>query len=188
MHDLLITLLYCAQVNFKQLKLISHTKVDIMSILNKKMPLLSGDMQDLSEYQGKVVLVVNTASKCGFTKQYEGLEALYTKYKDQGLVVLGFPCNQFGEQEKGADTEIAAFCQKNYGVNFPMFSKIEVNGDNTAELYQELKVEAPGIMGTKKIKWNFTKFLINKEGNVVTRYAPLTKPEALATDIEAALA
>ena len=155
-----------------------------MSILNKKMPLLSGDMQDLSEYQGKVVLIVNTASKCGFTKQYEGLEALYTKYKDQGLVVLGFPCNQFGEQEKGADTEIAAFCQKNYGVNFPMFSKIEVNGDNTAELYQELKVEAPGIMGTKKIKWNFTKFLVDKEGKVLTRFAPKDTPAKIEKSIK----
>ena len=158
-----------------------------MSILNKEMRLLSGAMQDLSEYQGKVVLIVNTASKCGFTNQYEGLEALYAKYKDQGLVILGFPCNQFGEQEKGADTEIASFCQQNYGVSFPMFSKIEVNGDNTAPLYQELKMQAPGIMGTKKIKWNFTKFLINKKGEVVTRYASATKPEALIDDIEAAL-
>lgn len=153
------------------------------------MLLLSGAMQDLSEYQGKVILIVNTASKCGFTNQYAGLEALYDKYKDQGLVILGFPCNQFGDQEKGADTEIASFCQKNYGVSFPMFSKIEVNGKNAAPLYQELKTQAPGIMGTKKIKWNFTKFLINKKGEVVvTRYAPATKPEALTNDIEAALA
>lgn len=158
-----------------------------MSLLNKEMPLLSGEMQDLSQYEGQTVLIVNTASKCGFTGQYEGLEALYAEYKEQGLVVLGFPCNQFGEQEKGADSEIASFCQKNYGVSFPMFSKIEVNGDNTAPLYQELKVQAPGIMGTKKIKWNFTKFLVNKQGQV-TRYAPTTKPEALKSDIEAALA
>jgi len=158
-----------------------------MSLLSKEMPLLSGEVQDLSQYQGKVVLVVNTASKCGFTYQYEGLEALYEEYKEQGLVVLGFPCNQFGEQEKGADTEIASFCQKNYGVSFPMFSKIEVNGENTAPLYQELKVKAPGIMGTKKIKWNFTKFLINKAGDV-TRYAPTTKPVALKADIELAMA
>ncbi len=158
-----------------------------MSLLNKEMPLLSGEMQDLSQYEGQTVLIVNTASKCGFTGQYEGLEALYAEYKEQGLVVLGFPCNQFGEQEKGADREIASFCQKNYGGSFPMFSKIEVNGDNTAPLYQELKVQAPGIMGTKKIKWNFTKFLVNKQGQV-TRYAPTTKPEALKSDIEAALA
>jgi glutathione peroxidase len=158
-----------------------------MSLLNKEMPLLSGEMQDLSQYEGKAVLIVNTASKCGFTGQYEGLEALYGEYKEQGLVVLGFPCNQFGEQEKGADSEIASFCQKNYGVSFPMFSKVEVNGDNTTPLYQELKVQAPGIMGTKKIKWNFTKFLVNKQGQV-TRYAPTTKPEALKSDIEAALA
>ncbi|CCK76442.1 Glutathione peroxidase [Oleispira antarctica RB-8] len=158
-----------------------------MSLLNKKMPLLSGEMQDLSQYQGNVVLIVNTASKCGFTSQYEGLEALYEEYKAQGLVVLGFPCNQFGEQEKGADSEIASFCQKNYGVSFPMFSKIEVNGDDTAPLYQELKVKAPGVLGTKKIKWNFTKFLINRQGRVV-RYASTTKPEALKSDIEAALA
>jgi glutathione peroxidase len=159
-----------------------------MALLEKKMPLLSGEIQDLSQYAGKVVLVVNTASKCGFTYQYEGLEALYEQYKDQGLVILGFPCNQFGEQEKGADTEIASFCQKNYGVSFPMFSKIEVNGDDTAPLYQELKSEAPGILGTKKIKWNFTKFLVNKEGKVVDRYAPTTKPQALQANIESLLA
>lgn len=158
-----------------------------MSLLHKKMPLLSGEIQDLSEFEGKVVLVVNTASKCGFTKQYEGLEALYESYKDRGLVILGFPCNQFGEQEQGSDNEIASFCQKNYGVSFPMFSKIDVNGEQTAPLYQELKSNAPGIMGTTKIKWNFTKFLINKQGDHVIRYAPLTKPEALIKDIEKAL-
>lgn len=159
-----------------------------MSVLNYQMPLLSGQMQDLSDYQGQVVLIVNTASKCGFTYQYEGLEALYEKYKDQGLVILGFPCNQFGEQEKGSDGEIASFCQKNYGVSFPMFSKIDVNGDGAAPLYQQLKKDAPGILGTKGIKWNFTKFLVNKQGKVVDRYAPTTKPDALERDIEAALA
>lgn len=159
-----------------------------MTLLQKQMPLLSGEVQDLAQYEGKVVLIVNTASKCGFTNQYEGLEALYEQYKDQGLVVLGFPCNQFGEQEKGADTEIASFCQKNYGVSFPMFSKIEVNGDDTASLYQELKAQAPGILGTKKIKWNFTKFLVNKKGEVVNRYAPTTKPQALQADVENLLA
>lgn len=159
-----------------------------MTLLQKQMPLLSGEVQDLAQYEGKVVLIVNTASKCGFTNQYEGLETLYEQYKDQGLVVLGFPCNQFGEQEKGADTEIASFCQKNYGVSFPMFSKIEVNGDDTALLYQELKAQAPGILGTKKIKWNFTKFLVNKKGEVVNRYAPTTKPQALQADVERLLA
>ena len=143
--NLHILLLYCTQYNL--------AKYDrwFMSLFNKEMPLLSGAKQDLSEYEGKVVLIVNTASKCGFTYQYEGLEALYEEYKAQGLEILGFPCNQFGEQEKGADGEIASFCQKNYGVSFPMFSKIDVNGDNAAPLYQELKVSAPGIMGTKKI-------------------------------------
>lgn len=158
-----------------------------MSVLNYEMPLLSGQSQNLEDYKGKVVLIVNTASKCGFTYQYEGLEALYEQYKDQGLVILGFPCNQFGEQEKGNDGEIASFCQKNYGVSFPMFSKIEVNGEGTAPLYQELKQKAPGIMGTKGIKWNFTKFLVNRDGEVLSRYAPTTKPDALASDIEKAL-
>ncbi len=157
-----------------------------MSLLNKQMPLLSGGQHDLSQYEGQVVLIVNTASQCGFTYQYEGLEALHEHYKDQGLVVLGFPCNQFGEQEKGGDGEIASFCQKNYGVTFPMFSKVEVNGEGAAEIFKELKSSAPGIMGTKKIKWNFTKFLVNKQGKVV-RYAPTTKPEALKADIEKAL-
>ncbi len=157
-----------------------------MSIFNRKMPLLSGEEQDLSEYEGKVALIVNTASKCGFTNQYEGLESLYKDYKDQGLVVLGFPCNQFGEQEKGADSEIASFCQKNYGVSFPVFSKIDVNGDNAAPIYQDLKALAPGLLGSKKIKWNFTKFLVNKQGKAV-RYASTTKPEALKADIEKAL-
>lgn len=157
-----------------------------MSVFQHTMSLLSGESQDLSQYEGQVVLIVNTASKCGFTNQYEGLEELYQEYKDQGLAVLGFPCNQFGEQEKGEDEEIASFCQKNYGVSFPMFSKIEVNGDHAAPLYQELKTRAPGVLGTKKIKWNFTKFLVNKQGEVV-RYASATKPEALKKEIEKAL-
>lgn len=157
-----------------------------MTLFNKTMPLLSGEEQDLSQYEGKVVLIVNTASKCGFTNQYEGLESLYKEYQDQDFVVLGFPCNQFGEQEKGNDDEIASFCQKNYGVSFPMFSKIDVNGENTAPLYQELKTKAPGVLGTKKIKWNFTKFLVNKQGKVV-RYASTTKPADLKADIEKAL-
>ena len=158
-----------------------------MSVLEYRMPLLSGTEQDLSEYQGSVVLIVNTASECGFTYQYEGLEALYQQYKDQGLVILGFPCNQFGQQEKGDNATIGVFCQKNYGVSFPMFAKIEVNGDGAAPLYQQLKSEAPGLLGSKGIKWNFTKFLINRQGKVVKRYAPTTKPEKLKADIEAQL-
>ncbi len=158
-----------------------------MSVLEYRMPLLSGTEQDLSEYQGSVVLIVNTASECGFTYQYEGLEALYQQYKDQGLVILGFPCNQFGQQEKGDNATIGVFCQKNYGVSFPMFAKIEVNGDGAAPLYQQLKSEAPGLLGSKGIKWNFTKFLINRQGKVVKRYAPTTKPEKLKADIESLL-
>jgi glutathione peroxidase len=159
-----------------------------MSVLNHQMTLLNGETQDLSAYQGQVVLIVNTASKCGFTPQYEGLESLYQDYKDKGLVILGFPCNQFGKQEQGNDSEIGAFCQKNYGVSFPMFSKIDVNGDEAAPLYQQLKQQAPGVMGTKAIKWNFTKFLVGKDGVVLKRYAPTTKPEDIRADIDAALA
>jgi glutathione peroxidase len=159
-----------------------------MSVLNHQMTLLNGETQDLSAYQGQVVLIVNTASKCGFTPQYEGLESLYQDYKDKGLVILGFPCNQFGKQEQGNDSEIGAFCQKNYGVSFPMFSKIDVNGDEAAPLYQQLKQQAPGVMGTKAIKWNFTKFLVGKDGGVLKRYAPTTKPEDIRADIDAALA
>ena len=159
-----------------------------MSVLNHTMPLLNGQQQDLSEYLGQVVLIVNTASECGFTYQYEGLEKLVSQYKDQGLVVLGFPCNQFGHQEKGDNDTIGAFCQKNYGVSFPMFAKTEVNGDGAAPLYNELKQAAPGVLGSKAIKWNFTKFLINRKGEVVKRYAPTTKPEKLMADIETLLA
>ncbi|WP_300425821.1 glutathione peroxidase [Thalassolituus sp.] len=158
-----------------------------MSVLSHTMPLLNGQPQDLSEYLGKVVLIVNTASKCGFTYQYEGLEKLYEQYKDKGLVILGFPCNQFGKQEPGSESDIGAFCQKNYGVSFPMFSKIEVNGPDSAPLYSDLKEQAPGLMGTKAIKWNFTKFLIGRDGKVLDRYAPTSKPEALVADIEKAL-
>lgn len=138
----------------------------------------------LEEHRGKVLLLVNTASKCGFTPQYEGLEALYDKYKEQGLVVLGFPCNQFGQQEPGSDSEIQEFCAINYGVNFPVYAKLEVNGSNAHPLFTHLKKAAPGILGTEGIKWNFTKFLVNREGEVVNRYAPKDKPEALAADIE----
>ncbi|GAA1932255.1 glutathione peroxidase [Nocardioides marmoribigeumensis] len=144
---------------------------------------LDGTVEDLSSYDGKVVLVVNTASQCGFTPQLEGLEKLYEQYADQGLVVLGFPCNQFGGQEPGDSEQIGAFCQKNYGVTFPMFEKIEVNGDDAHPLYQWLREEKGGVLGSK-IKWNFTKFLINKDGEVVDRFGPTTKPEKLVKDIE----
>ena len=140
---------------------------------------LAGEPLSLSAFKGKVLLIVNTASQCGFTGQYEGLEALYRKYKDQGLVVLGFPCNQFGAQEPGNAAEIATFCEKNYGVSFPMFAKIDVNGSNAHPLFQLLKSEATGLLGTEGIKWNFTKFLVNREGKVHERFAPTTGPDAL---------
>lgn len=155
-----------------------------MSLLEHSMPLLNGEMQDLTAYAGKVVLIVNTASQCGFTYQYEGLETLWKDYADKGLVILGFPCNQFGKQEPGDSAEIGSFCQKNYGVTFPMFSKIEVNGANAAPLYQQLKKAAPGVLGTQGIKWNFTKFLVNRKGEVVGRFAPTDKPESLRQYIE----
>lgn len=149
---------------------------------------LDGQPVDLARYRGKALLIVNTASACGFTPQYQGLEELQRRYADQGLVVLGFPCNQFGHQEPGSEAEIGAFCEKNYGVTFPMFSKIDVNGDDAHPLFRFLKGEAPGVLGTEAIKWNFTKFLINKDGAVVKRYAPATKPEELTGDIEKLLA
>ncbi len=147
---------------------------------------ITGKEVDLSQYEGKAVLVVNTASKCGFTPQYEGLEALYGKYEDQGLVILGFPCDQFGHQEPGTEGEIQEFCQLNYGVSFPMFAKVDVNGGGAHPLYQWLRSEKGGIVGDK-IRWNFTKFLIGRDGNVVDRYASLTKPEKLEGDIEKVL-
>lgn len=148
------------------------------------MTLITGEPKDLNDYLGQVILIVNTASKCGFTPQYQGLESLYQQYKGQGFLVLGFPCNQFGSQEPDNELTIAEFCQQNYGVAFPMFSKIEVNGNNAAPLFQQLKQEAPGLLGTKAIKWNFTKFLINRQGEVVKRYAPTDKPEQLTQDIQ----
>ena len=149
---------------------------------------LDGQPVDLARYRGKALLIVNTASACGFTPQYQDLEELQRRYADQGLVVLGFPCNQFGRQEPGSEAEIGAFCEKNYGVTFPMFAKIDVNGDDAHPLFRFLKGEAPGVLGTEGIKWNFTKFLVNKEGAVVKRYAPATKPEELKGDIEKLLA
>ncbi|WP_421847327.1 glutathione peroxidase [Novosphingobium sp.] len=141
----------------------------------------------LADKAGKVLLVVNTASKCGFTPQYDGLEALWRKYGDRGFEVLAFPCNQFGGQEPGTADEIESFCKVNFGVSFPLMAKIEVNGDGADPLYNWLKAEAPGVLGTKGIKWNFTKFLIGRDGKVVRRYAPTDKPEKLAADIEALL-
>jgi glutathione peroxidase len=148
---------------------------------------LAGKPVALRDYQGKVVLVVNTASKCGFTPQYQGLEELYRKYHDRGLVVLGFPCNQFLAQEPGGAEEIGAFCERNYGVSFPMFEKIDVNGPQTHPLYRWLKQVRRGVLGTQRIKWNFTKFLLDRKGNPVARYAPRTEPQALTKDIEALL-
>jgi glutathione peroxidase len=145
---------------------------------------LDGKAVSLADFQGKVLLIVNTASKCGFTPQYEGLENLYKAHQAQGLVVLGFPCNQFGAQEPGGAEEISSFCQVNYGVSFPMFAKIDVNGKDEHPLYAFLKREKPGVLGTKGIKWNFTKFLVDRSGKVVGRFAPSTKPAA----IEGALA
>lgn len=149
---------------------------------------ISGQNLALSEMRGKVMLIVNTASACGFTPQFGGLEKLHQAYQHQGLAVVGFPCNQFGGQDPGSNASIASFCQLNYGVSFPMMTKIEVNGPKAHPLYQWLCAEAPGLLGSKAIKWNFTKFLIGRNGGVLKRYAPMDKPEKLASDIEAALA
>lgn len=148
---------------------------------------LSGEKSDLSRYRGQVLLVVNTASKCGFTPQYQGLQELYDRYRDRGLVVLGFPCNQFGSQEPGDEAEIGAFCQKNYGVTFPMHAKIDVNGKGAHPLYALLKARAKGLLGSEAIKWNFTKFLVDREGHVVERFGSVTKPEQMEDEIEALL-
>ena len=148
---------------------------------------LAGGTTTLGEYAGKVLLIVNTASQCGLTPHYAGLEKLHQNYKDRGLVVLGLPCNQFGAQEPGSAEEIGAFCTKNYGVSFPMFAKIEVNGDGAHPLYKYLKQHAKGILGTEAIKWNFTKFLVSRDGARIERYAPTTTPEELVTDIEGML-
>ena len=148
---------------------------------------IDGKPLQLKDFQGKAVLVVNTASACGFTPQFAGLEELHQRYQAKGLVVLGFPCNQFGAQDKGSDTEIANFCQKNYGVSFAMMSKVEVNGAGAHPLFKWLTHEAPGILGTESIKWNFTKFLVGPDGVVRKRYAPTDTPASLAADIEAAL-
>jgi glutathione peroxidase len=155
-----------------------------MNVYDFQATALDGKPVDLAQYRGKVLLIVNTASKCGFTPQYQGLENVYRELHGRGLEVLGFPCNQFGSQEPGTEEEIGAFCEKNYGVSFPMFAKVDVNGDQAHPLWKFLKGEAPGVLGTEGIKWNFTKFLIGRDGKVAKRYAPTTKPEEIAGDIE----
>ncbi|MDE2092224.1 MAG: glutathione peroxidase [Burkholderiales bacterium] len=149
---------------------------------------IDGKPAHLSTQRGKVLLIVNTASACGFTPQFAGLQTLWETYRDRGLVVLGFPSNEFGHQDPGSDGEIASFCQLNYGVNFPMMSKVQVNGPHAHPLWRWLTRQAPGILGSKAVKWNFTKFLVGRDGTVLKRYAPTDKPESLARDIEAALA
>ena len=149
---------------------------------------INGKPVSLSKFKGKAMLIVNTASACGFTPQFAGLEELHKSYAGKGLVVLGFPCNQFGAQDAGSNTEIAEFCQLNYGVSFPMMAKIDVNGAQAHPLYQWLSSEAPGLLGSKAIKWNFTKFLVGKDGSVLKRYAPTDTPASMAQEVEAALA
>jgi glutathione peroxidase len=148
---------------------------------------INGQTVHLSDHRGKVLLIINTASACGFTPQFSGLEELHQTYADKGLVVLGFPCNQFGAQDPGSNAEIGAFCQKNYGVSFAMMEKIDVNGNQAHPLFQWLKQQAPGVLGSEGIKWNFTKFLVGRDGQVIKRFASLDKPAALASEIEQAL-
>ena len=158
-----------------------------MSIYEFSADRLNGEAESLDKYKGKVILVVNTASKCGLTPQYEGLEELYKAYHEQGLEILGFPCNQFGAQEPGSETEIQSFCSLNHGVTFPLHAKVDVNGDDTHPLFKQLKKDAPGFMGSEAIKWNFTKFLIDKTGKVQKRYGSKDAPSSIAEDIEALL-
>ncbi|AZZ91600.1 redoxin domain-containing protein [Hahella sp. KA22] len=159
-----------------------------MSVYDYQVEDIKGAKRDMSEFKGKVLLIVNTASKCGFTPQFSGLESLYEKYKDQGLEVLGFPCNQFMQQDPGKNAEIAEFCQLNYGVSFPMFAKIDVNGDSAHPLYKFLKSQSKGLLGTEAIKWNFTKFLVDKNGEVLERFPPTATPEKLEKPIKELLA
>lgn len=154
------------------------------SVYQFSMPLNNGEEKQFEDFKGQVLLIVNTASKCGFTPQYDGLQSLFDEYNNKGFQVLGFPCDQFGHQEPGDDDQIEQFCSLNFNVNFPLFKKSEVNGENASPLFNYLKTNAPGILGSKSIKWNFTKFLINKEGQVVKRYGSNTKPAAIAKDIE----
>lgn len=159
---------------------------DQTTLADFRASLLDGSGKDLSDYAGQVVLVVNTASKCGFTPQYKGLQKLYEEFRDEGFVVLGFPCDQFAHQEPGTDDEIGAFCERNFGVEFPLFSKVEVNGSDAHPLYDWLKSEKSGVLGGR-IKWNFTKFLVGRDGHVIDRFGPNRKPEDLREAVEAAL-
>lgn len=154
-----------------------------MSLYDIDLVTINGTPKKMGVYRGKTLLIVNVASQCGFTPQYEGLQALYEQFKDRGFVVLGFPCNQFGQQEPGGEAEIEQFCTSKFSVTFPMFAKIDVNGANAHPLYQYLKSEKPGILGTEAIKWNFTKFLVGPDGTVLKRYAPNDKPETIAADL-----
>ena len=158
------------------------------SVYDTTVTTISGATQSMADYRGQVLLIVNVASKCGYTPQYRGLEAIYRQFKDQGLVVLGFPCDQFGHQEPGTEAEIEQFCSLTYDVTFPMFAKIDVNGDNAHPLYKFLKAEKKGILGSEAIKWNFTKFLVDRHGEVQKRYGSSDTPESIAPDIERALA
>jgi glutathione peroxidase len=175
-YPLVFTLLSTIFINCNQEKMEN-------SIYQFKVKDITGQEVSMETYKGNVMLIVNVASKCGFTPQYEGLEKLYQTHKDKGFVILGFPCNQFGSQEPGSEKEIEQFCSINYGVSFPMFAKIDVNGDNTHPLYKYLKSEKPGTLGTKKIKWNFAKFLVDREGNVIKRISSQTKPKDIEADI-----
>ncbi|MCY1226541.1 Hydroperoxy fatty acid reductase gpx1 [compost metagenome] len=156
-------------------------------ILDIPVTTIKGEQKTLADFGGKALLVVNTASKCGFTPQYKGLEQLWQRYKERGLVVLGFPCNQFGKQEPGDEGAISEFCELNFGVSFPLFKKIDVNGAQAHPLYVQLKKRAPGLLGSQRIKWNFTKFLISQDGQRIKRFAPTTKPEEITAEIEALL-
>jgi len=158
-----------------------------MTVYDFSAKTITGEEKSLREYEGKVLLIVNVASKCGFTPQYKGLQAIYEKYKEQGFEILGFPCNQFGGQEPGTEEEITSFCELNYGVSFPMFAKVDVKGDSAHPLYTYMMEQAPGILGMKVVKWNFTKFLIGRDGKVIDRFAPQTKPEELGKEIERVL-
>ena len=166
---------------------LSRANWEFMNFYDIDLVTIDGKPQKMGDYRSKTLLIVNVASQCGFTPQYEGLQALYNKFKDSGLVVLGFPCNQFGQQEPSGEAEIEQFCTRNYGVTFPMFAKIEVNGENAHPLYKYLKSAKPGILGTEAIKWNFTKFLVGSDGTVLRRYAPNDKPEAIEAGLAARL-
>jgi glutathione peroxidase len=189
MKNIILTITLCLALSFTLFALDSNKggKMSDNSIYNIKVKTIDGKETTLNDYKGKVIVIVNVASFCGFTPHYEGLEALYKKYADKGFVVLGFPCNQFGEQEPGTEAEILEFCQTKYGVTFPMFSKIDVNGDGTHPLYKFLKSNTIGENKDKDIKWNFTKFLIDRNGKVVERFAHNTKPASMESRIDSLL-